>query len=216
MSWHLVDGVPLPDRVSGHPALDFCNTRAGWPSAEAGGPAKEYLTSPRVLTLWAMDAGLLPPSADATEGGSGAGTDDGGTGDAADEALVRALVLRTALYRCLLGRGSGDDWRLLSREATAARAAATLTPGSDGRAHWRPTDPPGGADGAAATAALHVVAAAAEDLVTSPLAGCVAACPGDGCGWLFADPRRRRRWCSMAVCGNRAKARRYAERSNAK
>jgi predicted RNA-binding Zn ribbon-like protein len=60
--------------------------------------------------------------------------------------------------------------------------------------------------------ALRAVALAAEDLLTSDLVGYVAACPGVGCGWLFADRRRRRRWCSMAACGNRAKARRYAER----
>src|SRR5699024_10403516 len=31
------------------------------------------------------------------------------------------------------------------------------------------------------------------------------------CTWLFLDPSptRRRRWCSMAICGNRAKAQRH-------
>jgi predicted RNA-binding Zn ribbon-like protein len=35
----------------------------------------------------------------------------------------------------------------------------------------------------------------------------VKACQGVGCTRLFADrtPRRTRRWCSMAICGNRAK-----------
>jgi hypothetical protein len=54
-----------------------------------------------------------------------------------------------------------------------------------------------------------VIAGAAEDLLTGPLAGTVSACPGEGCGWLFSDPRARRRWCTMAICGNRAKARRH-------
>ncbi len=33
-------------------------------------------------------------------------------------------------------------------------------------------------------------------------------CPGPGCGGRFTDdsPAGRRRWCSMAVCGNRSKA----------
>jgi len=33
-------------------------------------------------------------------------------------------------------------------------------------------------------------------------------CPGPGCAGRFADdsPAGRRRWCSMAVCGNRSKA----------
>ena len=36
-------------------------------------------------------------------------------------------------------------------------------------------------------------------------------CEDDACGWLFVDRSRggRRRWCSMADCGNRAKARRH-------
>lgn len=35
------------------------------------------------------------------------------------------------------------------------------------------------------------------------------------CSWLFLDtsPSRRRRWCSMAICGNRAKAERHYRRS---
>ena len=34
-------------------------------------------------------------------------------------------------------------------------------------------------------------------------------CPGDDCGWAFYDHSRNRsgRWCSMSVCGGRAKAR---------
>jgi predicted RNA-binding Zn ribbon-like protein len=35
-----------------------------------------------------------------------------------------------------------------------------------------------------------------------------------GCGWLFFDTSRNhlRRWCSMDICGNRAKARRHYQR----
>jgi predicted RNA-binding Zn ribbon-like protein len=35
-------------------------------------------------------------------------------------------------------------------------------------------------------------------------------CPGDHCGWLFFDAtkNKRRRWCEMEVCGNRAKQKR--------
>jgi predicted RNA-binding Zn ribbon-like protein len=198
MSSHLVAGVPLPDAVSGHPALDFCNTRAGW-----GAPApKEYLTSPRALVLWAADAGLTPPP--------GGETSDGETGDGA-VALHRALRLREALYRCALGRGTDVDWQAVACEAVAARAASLLAPpagATPGAARWVLD-----ADGCdPARLALHAVAAAADDLLTSPPAGWVSACPGAGCGWLFADRRRRRRWCSMAVCGNRAKARRHAAR----
>jgi predicted RNA-binding Zn ribbon-like protein len=60
---------------------------------------------------------------------------------------------------------------------------------------------------------LLAIARAAADLVTSPSGTAVGACPGTGCGWLFTDLRRRRRWCSMAACGNRSKVRRHAERT---
>ena len=40
------------------------------------------------------------------------------------------------------------------------------------------------------------------------------ACPDDECHWAFYDNSRNRSrtWCSMAVCGNRAKARSFRER----
>jgi predicted RNA-binding Zn ribbon-like protein len=39
-------------------------------------------------------------------------------------------------------------------------------------------------------------------------------CPGGHCGWAFYDHSRNQsgRWCSMAVCGGRAKARAYYRR----
>lgn len=40
-------------------------------------------------------------------------------------------------------------------------------------------------------------------------------CPGDNCGWAFYDHSRNLsgRWCSMAVCGGRAKARAHYRRN---
>src|SRR5436190_1775578 len=39
-------------------------------------------------------------------------------------------------------------------------------------------------------------------------------CANDTCRWIFYDESRsgQRRWCDMATCGNRAKARRHRER----
>jgi predicted RNA-binding Zn ribbon-like protein len=205
MSWRLVEGVPVPDAVGGHPALDFCNTRAGW-----GDPLpKEYLTGPDVLALWARENGLVRSGVRPGPGGPGLRA---GAGNAAErDALAHAVALREALYACALRRGTPADWDLVSAEAARARTVARLVPGEgEEPAGWRV---PSGTS--PATAALAAVAAAAEDLLTSSLAAFVAACPGEGCGWLFADRRRKRRWCSMAACGNRAKARRYAERRQA-
>lgn len=39
-------------------------------------------------------------------------------------------------------------------------------------------------------------------------------CPAEDCAWAFWDstPQASRRWCNMSVCGNRAKARAFAQR----
>ncbi|MBO0870833.1 MAG: CGNR zinc finger domain-containing protein, partial [Micromonosporaceae bacterium] len=63
------------------------------------------------------------------------------------------------------------------------------------------------------TLPLLAVAWSAAQLLTTLPPSAVMACPGPGCGWLFHDPRGRRRWCRMQWCGNRAKARRHAARS---
>jgi predicted RNA-binding Zn ribbon-like protein len=41
------------------------------------------------------------------------------------------------------------------------------------------------------------------------------ACPGEHCGWAFYDYSRNQAsaWCSMAICGSRAKARAYRRRN---
>jgi predicted RNA-binding Zn ribbon-like protein len=51
----------------------------------------------------------------------------------------------------------------------------------------------------------------AEELISSPLAARVRICAAEGCGWAFLDCSKNggRRWCSMKLCGNRAKAARF-------
>jgi predicted RNA-binding Zn ribbon-like protein len=55
---------------------------------------------------------------------------------------------------------------------------------------------------------LHPVAEAAADLICSVDFRLIRACEGSVCSLLFLDRTKAhgRRWCSMAVCGNRAKA----------
>jgi predicted RNA-binding Zn ribbon-like protein len=52
----------------------------------------------------------------------------------------------------------------------------------------------------------------AADLLLSNRMGRVHQCRG--CGWLFLDSTRNRsrQWCTMKICGNRAKARRHYKR----
>ncbi|HVX10554.1 MAG TPA: ABATE domain-containing protein [Pirellulales bacterium] len=55
---------------------------------------------------------------------------------------------------------------------------------------------------------LVPIAAAAADLICNRDFRLIRSCEGSGCVLLFLDQTkaRVRRWCSMAVCGNRAKA----------
>lgn len=184
-----VDGLTLPVPLGGHPALDFCNTAAGW-----GEPVrKEYLRTYAHLVVWAREAGLLDPEAAAR------------LRDADGAAVLRrALALRDSLYAVLRDGERGAAWETVAREAERAAAASRLTPYG-----WRL------AEGAGVSLPVLAAARAGGELVVSPEAARVRACPGRGCGWLFLDPRGRRRWCDMAVCGNREKARRHAARARA-
>ncbi|SDJ87659.1 Putative stress-induced transcription regulator [Actinopolyspora mzabensis] len=53
------------------------------------------------------------------------------------------------------------------------------------------------------------VALASAELLLSEQRSLIGVC--GRCSWLFLDPSpsRRRRWCSMAICGNRAKVERH-------
>lgn len=146
---------------------------------------KEYLRGYRELVLWARDAGLVEAEVAARLASSDA-----------PAVLRRALRLREALYEAVLG---GEAWDVIATEAERAAAVASLTPTG-----WQLPERP--------ELPVLAVARVAADFLLSGHAP-VRACPGRQCGWLFPDPRGRRRWCSMATCGNRAKQRRYASRS---
>lgn len=62
---------------------------------------------------------------------------------------------------------------------------------------------------------LVAIARSAMHLVFSPEAAAVKACAA--CDWLFVDRSRgkRRKWCDMRSCGNRAKAARHYRRRKA-
>ena len=177
-----VDGVRIPMTVAGHAGLELCNTRAGWGEAAP----KEYLLSYEHLAVWAHYAGLLPVTAKAC---------------AAEGAAVlrRALDFREAYYEALV-RGSAD-WEQLSAETR--RLGFGLAPVRDTALARVDL-------GSDAEAPLRAAVLAAVEVLTSPMGRDVRACPGAGCGWVFYDPRGRRRWCTMAICGNRAKAARHA------
>ena len=66
---------------------------------------------------------------------------------------------------------------------------------------------------------LWILARSAADLLISDQRDRVHQCASGDCDWLFLDTSRNRsrRWCAMAECGNRAKARRnYARKKQAR
>jgi predicted RNA-binding Zn ribbon-like protein len=65
-----------------------------------------------------------------------------------------------------------------------------------------------------ARTAVGLVAAAAAKVAIEKRLDRIKICPADDCRWAFYDTSRNRsrQWCSMEVCGNRAKARAHRER----
>lgn len=226
-----VGGVLLPKPLAGHPALELCNTLAGWQDPPEH--RREWLTTPAHLAIWAEFTGLVerrPRVDDAVLGatlnaGLGAtlnpGLDTklsaglGATPTAGFDTMPNAVLeevldevreLRAVAYRLLWHRDA-SAFPALAEKADAANARTRLVTAADGAARFQL---PVGDD---PRLPLHAAALAVVDLLGRPARETVKACPGEGCGWLFLDPRGRRTWCTMAVCGNRAKVRAYADRS---
>ncbi|MFE2018789.1 BTAD domain-containing putative transcriptional regulator [Streptomyces sp. NPDC059499] len=178
----------LPWSTSGHPALEFCNTYAGW-----GGPplpGSEWLRSYSTLAVWAghMDlaedwvvSGLLKKALQEPN-------------DAA-AVLREAREFRTRLYAALTDI---DDVRAFKAVAGAAEDAArnsafVLGEGRLGR--WRLSPSAG------LRLPVLAVARSAAELLADPARFMIRVCPGEGCGWVFPDESGRRRWCSLRTCG---------------
>lgn len=200
MHWVELEGVRLPRRVGGHPALDFCNTWAGWGEPPTAG--SEWLTDYERFVLWTQYAGLLDAATVARLRREAARRPP-----EAGAVLASALSLRTHLHRSVLQPDDTEALATVAGHAREAVRASVLTPGADGRPRWALPDDAGIA------APLLAVSRSAADLLTTADLTRVKACPGHHCGWLFLDRRGRRRWCSMAACGNRAKVRAHAKRS---
>lgn len=199
MYWTEVLGYRLPKPVGGHPALDFCDTYAGWNGPPL--PRGEWIDDYDRFAVWTVHSGLLTaPEATPIRALASRRPPE------AAEVLDAARELRASLYTVLLDPGDTRAFGVVAGQAATAAAHARLVPGEDGLARWHI---PSTVD---LTLPLLRVAQSAGELLCSPDRALVRACPGDECGWLFLDRRGRRRWCSMATCGNRAKARAFEDR----
>jgi predicted RNA-binding Zn ribbon-like protein len=193
-----VDGLVLPVSIADEPTLDFCNTRAGWGTAEP----REYLTSYDHLVVWAREARLVGAPIAATVRRSAEREPA-----EASRVLERTLALRDAVYAACTDPADDDAWETVAAKARAAASVAVLVRDAPPGRRWMIPESAG-----LELPELELERAAGALLASTDLST-VGRCPGEDCGWLFLDPRGRRRWCTMAVCGNRAKARRHAQRT---
>lgn len=153
--------------------------------------ATEELGSTEALRTWLDGHGLLA-------GGEVTSSDQG-----------RALRLREALRRLVLANNGGArlaaDVELLNGVARESGLHPSFT--ADGGVHLEPAA--GGGRGALG----RLVALVSEGMKDGTWAR-LKACGEDRCRWAFYDRSKNRsgHWCSMEVCGNRAKARQFRQR----
>lgn len=206
----MTEDRPPPFFVGEHPALDFLNT-----TATPLGTQVEWLVDGRDLVDWLEQARAIEPSAAARIRGSGSGS--------LDEVARQAREFRRWLRRFVTAH-MGKPLRatvaavaplneLLARDISVPRVEAAGRDAEGGRHlvlhRVRRWESPG--------ELLQPIAEAAADLICHQDFRLIRSCEGSACTLLFLDRTRAhsRRWCSMAACGNRAKAAAYRARKGA-
>jgi predicted RNA-binding Zn ribbon-like protein len=151
---------------------------------------REWLSTPSDLTALLAELGL----------------DAGGRATARE--LERATALREALRALLHSHADGAPppppaLAVINGVATEGQLTVEFDERDGIRFAARATSVPG-----ALATLVGIVAAARLDGSGERLKAC------RKCGWAFYDYSRNRTagWCSMAICGNRQKTRRYRER----
>ncbi len=124
--------------------------------------------------------------------------------------VERLLVIRESLRALARANsdGAGGPAALARLDAAAEGARVEIRFGS-GAPEFVPGRETG--VGAAIGVLLATTAAAMIDGTWARLK----ICPGEDCGWAFYDHSRNQtgRWCSMSVCGGRAKAKAHYRRT---
>ncbi|MDJ0341278.1 CGNR zinc finger domain-containing protein [Streptomyces sp. H10-C2] len=155
--------------------------------------ADDQLRTPADLDTWARDHGLHGPAS--------------GTTDLAD-----VIALREALRDACQAHTGTDVPEATGTELRRLLGAAPLVLSIDprGGASLRPAEGLTGAAALTAHLAAGITTAVADG--TWPR---LKACAAHNCRWVYYDrsPAGRSRWCTMAVCGSRAKMRAYRSRT---
>ena len=198
---HVPDPIKAGDRppllLADHSALDFLNSLAS-----PAGAVIEWIGDGRALINWLADAGLLEPDLLAKLTGELAG-------DMLDALAAEARALREWL-RCFVAEHAGGPLTAAAlpnltplNAMLAEDAAFRQVQAVRGALAWT-----GPCRRSPRQALLQPLAAEIGDLICDADFRRVRRCEGRGCTVWFMDRTKsgRRRWCSMALCGNRAKA----------
>jgi predicted RNA-binding Zn ribbon-like protein len=158
-------------------------------------PGVDALGDPNALSAWLVARGLMTPNQ---------------TADEAD--LKHAIALREAIRGAIGANSGGSLYPVDMATLNGAVSASRLLPrfGADGRARLEPHAD--GVEGALGRIVAAVFAGMNEEDWTR-----LKLCGSATCRWAFYDQSRNHssRWCKMASCGNRQKAKRFRERAKA-
>ncbi|MDV3222608.1 CGNR zinc finger domain-containing protein [Intrasporangium sp.] len=178
--------MPDVELVGNALCLDFTNTVNARPNA-----SRDWLATPEQARTWA-DAVGRETTAERIDA----------------SALAAARTLREQLHDIFGALATGakpapEDLDALVRAHAAAVGRARLLRSEAGsyRLDWP--------DDGTLTPVIDAVSNSAIELLAHGPLHRLGRCPS--CGWLFVDTSKngRRRWCSMATCGARDKARRH-------
>jgi len=186
--------------TGGRLCLDFVNTVEKRPTSLR----RELLETYADLTAWSRQSGILTAREEESLVRRARKTPL-----RAAKALERARSLREALF-VLFSRGDRGGLSVLRGALPSAYRRPTLPSAPPYRLTWEE-------DPAALDRMLGSIVRSAVELLTSEELDRVRVCGAGNCDWLFLDESRSRsrQWCDMAVCGNRAKARRFYRRKRA-
>jgi predicted RNA-binding Zn ribbon-like protein len=187
--------------LGGRLCLDFANTI----DPRYGDARIEYLPDYDALVDWGVHSEATSPSQAKVMRAAARNSPL-----EAEGVHARAIALRDDIYT-LLRPDQTDASRALARfNGEFRRHSRHLLVGTEGSDFVYSFDFDGDLD-----QVLWPVIRCAARLMTHPRERSrVRECDGENCGWLFLDTSKagRRRWCSMDICGNRAKVARHRQR----
>jgi predicted RNA-binding Zn ribbon-like protein len=189
--------APTFEFIGGHPALDLLNTME-WRLDPR--QRTDDLTAYAHVLAWADQAALIT-AAERTELDRLARSDP----RPAEQELEAFRSLREMAYAALVER----DPAAVDRLVTVHRDVLDRSRLAYTEDHWHWTE-----SELALTTPRDRATRAVVDLLTSPDVAALHQCEDAACGWVYLDtsPRRNRRWCIAADCGNRNRARAFYSR----